>query len=355
MMSIHPDFALNGRPLDNTGLLAQVASWSKGDPYEKAIASFLSDWFNASDEVVVHTSGSTGKPKPIHLQKAHMKASARATAVFFGTFAGTKALLCLSADYIAGKMMLIRALELGWDIHIVPPSNALPDLNDTFDFVAMVPMQVQANLNLLDHFKTLIVGGAPMSEDLMHAVRSKKVSVYETYGMTETITHIALKSVTENENNFRALNGVNFSCDARGCLVIDAPNIANEKIVTNDLVRLGSSTTFEWLGRADNIINSGGVKLIPEQIENVISPFVSHRFFLSGIPHPSLGEQLVLVVETKTAPMEIEEILAQISWPHAYWRPKQLFCTAQFKETPTGKIDRNRTKKALGLNKASYI
>ncbi|WP_172435954.1 AMP-binding protein [Sediminicola luteus] len=348
-MHIHLDFALNGRPLNYTGLMAQVEAWSNGDPYKKAIASFLSDWFNASDEVVVHTSGSTGKPKPIHLQKAHMKASARATASFFGTFAGTKALLCLSADYIAGKMMWVRALELGWDLHIVPPSNGLTEINSAFDFVAMVPMQVQANLNLIDHFKTLIVGGAPMSEDLKNAVRPKKVSVFETYGMTETITHIALKSVTGKEKCFRALSGVSFSLDSRGCLVIDAPNIANEKIVTNDLVRLGSPTTFEWLGRADNVINSGGVKLIPEQIEKVISPYVSYRFFLSGMPHPSLGEQLVLMVETKAAPVEIEEMLAQISWPHVYWRPKQLFCTPRFIETPSGKIDRNRSKKALGL------
>ncbi|MGS2761514.1 AMP-binding protein [Sinomicrobium sp. M5D2P9] len=350
--NIHNRFKLNGTYFSREDLSLVAYDFIKeGEPYQKVIGNFLLDWLDNRETIAVYTSGSTGKPKKIELRKQHMVNSAIATGDFFGITVGDTALLCLPADYIAGKMMLVRAMILGLEIDMVKPSsNPLERTNKEYDFVAMTPMQVQNSLSGLDRIKTLIVGGAPMSVDLKRMLGKTTCEVYETYGMTETVTHIAAGKVNHLNNGeqpyFTLLPGVGISLDDRGCLVINAPDISDLTITTNDLVELVSEKEFRWLGRYDNLVNSGGVKLVPEQIEKKIKKVIPGRFYLAGIPDDELGEKLVLFVEEKTNPgLEAKEILRKISGLDLldkYETPKEVRLLKNFKETKSGKVLRHR-------------
>ncbi len=362
--TIHPNFKLNGISFSKETLKDMAYYFIKeGEPFEKFVGHFLSDWLDDSPTVAVNTSGSTGTPKPIVLQKYHMVNSALATGNFFDLRPGNSALLCLSADYIAGKMMLVRAMVLGLDLNcIAPSSNPLEESDKVYDFGAMVPMQLQHSLDKIDKIKKLIVGGAPISFSLKQKLGGVKSKVFETYGMTETITHIAVKEIdtsrlnarqtdivgveTLEGNPFNALHDITLSTDNRNCLVIDAPKISNKRIITNDVVSLTSSTTFEWLGRYDNVINSGGVKLHPELIEGKLAPLIAQRFFVAGIQDTILGQKLILVVEGENDVKKLLEDIAALSSIKKYEIPKEAFLLPYFVETDTGKIKRTET---LGL------
>ncbi|KKM91697.1 hypothetical protein LCGC14_1225890, partial [marine sediment metagenome] len=291
---IHSRFKLNGNSFSRDELKEVAYSLIKeADSFEKEIGDFLLDWLDESPTLQVHTSGSTGKPKTITLQKSHMVNSALATGKFLELEPGDSALLCLPVVYIAGKMMLVRAIVLGLELDYVPPSSKpLIDIRKSYDFCAMVPLQLENSLDRLYLIKILIVGGAPITQIVLlklerlqerklqrakgDVVSTKNFSteVFETYGMTETITHIALKKlrvglidnlgkigrIVERQTdtlNFKILPEITISTDDRNCLRIDAPKISKETIVTNDVVNLISNTEFQWLGRFDNIINSG--------------------------------------------------------------------------------------------------
>ncbi|MEZ4841554.1 MAG: AMP-binding protein [Flavobacteriaceae bacterium] len=320
--------------------------------------TFLEQWFDTNDYVEVKTSGSTGVPKTIHLQKEHMKNSAKATGAFFELEEGTKALLCLSTDYIAGKMMLVRALTLGWYLDVVEPvSNPLEGIDAVYDFCAMVPMQLANSLDNLTKVKILIVGGGAVSATLQEKIKNISTSVYATYGMTETITHIALKKLNNYNvvENYKVLPHVKISLDNRGCLVIDAPKVSDEKIITNDLVKIISETEFEWLGRYDHVINSGGVKLIPEQIEQKLSEIINDRFFVAGISDDVLGEKLVLVIEQNVTSSAVEKsailnVVRNLKTLTKYEVPKEIYFLPKFIETETKKIQRRKTLDLLFKN-----
>lgn len=318
------------------------------------IQLFLKEWFNKKMFVEVKTSGSTGTPKIIQLQKKHMIQSAKATGVFFNLGEGTKALLCMSTNYIAGKMMLVRALELGWNLDVVDAvSNPLKGIDKEYDFCAMVPLQLHNSLTEIDKVKQLIVGGGVVSKELLNKIQNNHTAVYATYGMTETVTHIAVKKLNNSEQlkqgsetYYNALPNIKLHKDSRGCLVIDALKISKKEIVTNDLVNLISETKFEWLGRYDSIINSGGVKLIPEQIELKISEILFNRFFVVGIPDIILGEKLVLIVEGEFKKNLLKEIKLLNSLSK-FEIPKQVYFLDNFIETPTQKINRIKTLKLI--------
>lgn len=348
---IHPSFKINGIALGNKDLLENYIKTlhNASEVYKHDIASFLNDWLSDKSFVEVQTSGSTGKPKTIQLQKGHMKNSALATGVFFKLGEGIKALLCLSANYIAGKMMLVRAMTLGWDIYLVAPdSEPLKSSEDlVFDFVAMVPLQVEKSLQELSRVKQLIIGGAPVSKTLQAKISKLQTSCYATYGMTETITHIAVKQLNHFEKSeikahFEILSNVKIALDDRGCLTIDAPKVADEVVVTNDLVKLHSATSFEWLGRFDNIINSGGVKLFPEQIEDKLSNLITQRFFVIAQPDEQLGQKLILVIESREEIVFTKSDFEAIGLTR-FEMPKAIYYTALFSETPTGKVQRQET------------
>ena len=349
----------------------------------------------------MQTSGSTGTPKIIEIKKEFMINSALATGAYFDLHENTSALLCMNPDFIAGKMMLVRALVLGWKLDVVTPSlNPLKELEKTYDFSAMVPLQVSNSLSDLHKIKKLIIGGGVISNELESKLQSIKTECFATYGMTETVSHIATRKL----NNYSSLRGgttkqsvlgneiateqaprkdmvkdgenvissgvekshyctlpkISISTDQRNCLVINAPKISENQIITNDIVELISDSEFKWLGRFDNIINSGGVKLIPEQIEEKLSKIIEQRFFVAGIPDELLGEKLVLVVEmqsnkvseeqsvisSRAEKSQIKNLKAEISnliTLSKYETPKEIYFLDKFIETSTKKIQRKKT------------
>jgi O-succinylbenzoic acid--CoA ligase len=342
---LHPSFKFNGLQFETSEEIVLFAQKLKktGAPYEAAIARFIVKWFNDKSYIIVKTSGSTGAPKKIKLLKTNMVHSAFATGLYFNLGAENTALLCLSAKYIAGKMMLVRALTMGWNLHVVAPDkNGITQYDNTYDFAAMVPYQVYHSLSALDKIKTLIIGGGVISPDLEAKLQSKSTEVYASYGMTETITHVAMRRVNGHNRTtiYSALPNISFSTDARGCLVIDAPNLINLEVVTNDVVTLLSSTSFKWLGRYDNVINSGGVKLFPEKIERLLRDFIKVPFIISSLQDQALGEQLILVLELEN-PKEASNYRTVISELESYQRPKKIFTLSKFPLTETGKIKRS--------------
>lgn len=332
--NVHNYFKINGYHLNGDDLRAVAYSYVKeGDANEQAIGEFLLDWFDEKDYIEMKTSGTTGLPKLVRLQKQAMIQSALATGDFFDLKPGGKALLCLPVKFIAGKMMLVRSFILGLELDIAEPSTTPLALNDKlYDFVAMVPLQVQNSIEALKNVKKLIVGGAKMDTVLEEKVLSLKTEIYETYGMTETITHIAAKKV--GEKAFSVLPNVKITQDNRGCLSITVPAISEEPVITNDLVEIVKENQFVFLGRIDNVINSGGVKLIPEQIEAKLIDKISSRFFVTGIPDSVLGEKLILVIEGEKQdfPADFFDVLDK------YEKPKEIVFVPKFKENENGKL-----------------
>jgi len=348
LQKLHPSFKFNGLEFETSQEIVLFAKQLKenGALHEVAIAKFIVKWFNDKPHVKVKTSGSTGVPKKIKLLKTDMVQSAFATGMYFNLGANNTALLCLSAKYIAGKMMLVRALTMGWDLHVVAPEkDAITQYDNTYDFAAMVPYQVYHTLNALDKIKKLIIGGGVIDPDLEAKLQTKTTQVFASYGMTETITHVALRPVNgENKTNtYTALPNVSFDVDHRGCLIIDAPNLGSSHLVTNDVVTLHDSKSFEWLGRVDNVINSGGVKLHPEKIEQLLRDFIKVPFIVSSLQDQALGEQLILVLELED-PKQVAEYRNVISELESYHRPKKIFTLSKFPVTETGKIKRNNIK-----------
>ena len=337
--NVHNQFKLNGYHLNYDDMCRVAYSFIKeGDEYEKHIGSFLLEWLDDDLYIEVETSGTTGTPKVIRLEKRAMIQSALATGDFFGLEPGNKALLCLSAKYIAGKMMLVRALILGLSLDITTvDGNPLAYNEEKYGFAAMVPLQVENSLDKLKQIKKIIIGGAPVSKTLAEKLKKKKINAFETYGMTETITHVAAKKV--GEKAFVTLPNIILSKDERDCLVIEAPKIVSEKIVTNDIVEIISENEFIWLGRFDSVINSGGVKLFPEQIEIKLQDVISERYFIASLPDEKLGQKVILVLEgaTKELPSTIFDALDKFEIP------KEIYFVSQFVVTKTGKLNRLQT------------
>ena len=321
---------------------------------ERSIGEFLTHWLSASPTISVNTSGSTGIPKQLALSKEFMINSALMTGAHFGLKPGDTALLCLPANYIAGKMMLVRALVLGLHLDLAEPSShPLQQLTNTYDFGAMVPLQALNDLDHLHKIKKVLLGGAPVSSALANKLASLENDVYETFGMTETITHIAVRKLSaakhlEDSTYFQVLPGVDIDVDNRGCLVINAPKISERPIITNDLIALKGETRFQWLGRYDNVVNSGGIKLIPEQIEAKLAAGITGRFFLTGVPDPSLGEKLVLVVEGEWDNTTMDE-LKETAGLTKFELPKEVYTIPKFVETNSGKVNRSASLKHLQL------
>lgn len=347
---IHNRFKLNDSSFLYEDLKEVAYSHVKeGLPFEKNIGDFLIDWLDDKEYVLVQTSGSTGTPKTIKLQKQAMVHSAIATGDFFKLEPGDKALHCLPSNYIAGKMMLVRAMILGLELDLAEPtSQPLFDYEKHYDFCAMIPLQLQKTMSYCNNIKTIIVGGASVSSNLKAAIQSIETNVFETYGMTETITHIAVKKINNLEgeveaSHFKTLPDIHISQDERNCLVIEAPKLSEDKIVTNDVVKLHSETSFEWLGRYDHVVNSGGVKLFPEQIEAKLESVMSTRFFITKEEDETLGECIILIVESKSNTIET----SVFEGLEKFEIPKKIYSVEKFIESGTGKILRQETVKKI--------
>ncbi|HLV23596.1 MAG TPA: AMP-binding protein [Moheibacter sp.] len=316
-------------------------SLSKEILWEKNILEFIQNWQNENDFILSQTSGSTGIPKTLKLPKSAMKMSAKMTGEFFRLQPGNTALLCMPVNFIAGKMMIVRAIELKLKLYCVEPKSQLKlNFTDSIDFVPMTPMQVENSFGELAKIKTLLIGGAPLSDSLRTKLLEIPTRSFESYGMTETITHIGLKEISEEF--FRTLNGISIRQDNRDCLVIQTPYF-EEEIITNDIVELRNQSEFKWLGRFDNVINSGGIKLFPEQIEKKINPHISEEFIITSIPDKVLGEKLILIVESKRIP----NFQLPTSNLGKYEIPKEIHFMEKFPRTESGKIQREKLKENI--------
>jgi O-succinylbenzoic acid--CoA ligase len=336
-------FKLNGYHLTKEDLCRVAYSFIKeGEDYEQAVGEFLLDWFDDKVYIDMYTSGTTGLPKKIRIEKEAMVQSAIATGDFFGLQPGNRVLHCLPTNFVAGKMMFVRSFILGLDMDFAAPSsNPLEHNDEIYDFAAMVPLQAKNSIKKLANIKKVIIGGVKIHKPLELELAKLPIQIYETYGMTETITHIAAKKI--GEEAFSTLPNVTVSVNENQCLVVLAKNISNEKIVTNDIVNLISDTQFVWLGRFDNVINSGGIKLMPEQIEDKLTELISRRYFINGEPDDILGEKVVLYIEGET--MKLDESV--FNTLDKYEKPKEVVFIPKFKETATGKIMRAESKELV--------
>lgn len=345
--NIHPSFKLNGISYTVEELNEVAYSLVKeGLEHEMQIGDFLMEWLSSSNTIEVHTSGSTGQPKKIILQKTHMRNSAAATGEFLGLKANDTALLCLPMNYIAGKMMMVRALVLGLDLYAtIPSSSPLFGISKKFDFCAMVPNQLNNSLDEIERIKNVIVGGAPLALSLKKTIGKKRNLIYETFGMTETISHIAMRKLSCDaaETYFTTLSNITIAADHRNCLSINAPDLGVEELISNDVVNILSTTTFLWLGRLDNVVNSGGIKLHPEIIEEKLNTLISGRFFTAGMPDEMLGEKLVLVVEGECDTKILDVEMRKLNNLEKIAVPKAIYLLPNFVMTANGKINRGET------------
>nr|WP_297761720.1 AMP-binding protein [uncultured Muriicola sp.] len=257
---------------------------------------------------------------------------------------------------MAAKMMLVRAMVLGLSLdHIAPSSSPLSGLRKSYDLCAMVPLQLEKSLSNISKIKLLLVGGAPVSVDLRAKVQNISTRIYETYGMTETCSHIAARPLNlpiskdnkDSSDSFHTFPGITVSEDDRKCLKIHAPALMGDSISTNDVVNLVSETEFEWVGRWDNVVNSGGVKLFPEQIEKKLRPIIEGRFMLTGIPDKELGEKLVLIAEGKVDKTSLRSEIENMTALGKLEKPKEIFELENFLCSESGKLLRKEIKAAL--------
>ena len=323
---------------------------------ERNAASIIADWLAGKDNFVIHTSGSTGKPKLINLKRKLIEISAKTTAETFGLNKEDKLLCCLSLETIAGFMQVMRAVIAGCDLIIVAPSaNPLKSLEDErIDFTAFVPLQIEAILEsgygyiqALNRMKAIIIGGALISESLVAKIQTYITApVFQTYGMTETYTHVAIRRLNGPfpENEYHPLKEVKFSLDERGCLVITAPVTEGEALITNDLAKLNPDGSFKILGRWDNIINSGGIKINLEKVEEEVRKMLRKDliFFAAGVPDDKLGQKLVLVIEGKPWPDKEQAWFLEILRERlgAYKSPKAILFKDKIELTKSMKMGR---------------
>lgn len=326
------------------------------------LEDFYKEWDNSSDKVLVHTSGSTGKPKPVWAEKRKMLDSARITCDFLRLKKGGTALLCMSLDYIAGKMMAVRALERNLQLTVTEPcGHPLARLSaykgkypeTGFDLVAMVPMQVYNTLQvreeaeLLKKTRHLIIGGSAIDERLETELRSFPHAVWSTYGMTETLSHIALRRLngTTPEQWYTPFDTVDVSLDGNGCLVIDAPMVCGRQLITNDIAEIApDGRRFRIIGRKDNVICSGGIKIQAEEVERLLKPHLHVPYIISKKKDRKFGEVAVLVIQsadTAQAEAVCRKVLPK------FWQPREYISIEHIPMTETGKPGRAEVMKIL--------
>lgn len=318
------------------------------------LEEFLSEWHNDSSTVLVHTSGSTGKPKPMWVEKRRMEASARITCQFLGLHEGNTALLCMPLDYIAGKMMVVRAETCGLRLISVEPCGK-PMWEEPVDFAAMVPLQVYNLLQTdegrerLMRIRNLIIGGGAIDEALAEKLKSFPNAVWSTYGMTETLSHIALRRLSGPESSewYTPFESVSVSLNEENCLVINAPAVHDGVLVTNDIAEIRQDSSFRVIGRKDNVICSGGIKIQIEEVERLLRPHLSVPFMITCTPDPRLGQQVVLLLEE--GDVSYAETVCRKVLPK-YWQPRRVLTIARLPLTETGKPARQIAKKIVEKN-----
>lgn len=347
---INKPLTINGKTLAPKELLEtgrRIIIDSSQPEWLQDFYDFVLDWMNKQNTIKVQTSGTTGTPKIISFSKEAMKQSARKTLEFFELQPGDTSVLCLSAQYIAGKMMIVRAMEGQLNLILQEPSSdPWQNIEEKIDFIPVVPLQLQKLLNQPEkqkRIKTILAGGAAIDHQLERKVQKISPVVFQSYGMTETLTHVALRRVNGKEPSdfYRALTGVSFSVDDQHRLIVDV-DFLDRPVKTNDVVSLLDEKRFIWHGRADAVINTGGIKVFPEEVEKKLSKLIYRRFFITGISDEALGQKVVLIIEGK--PMEpdcVEALENRIALAlEKYEAPREIYFYDKFPETGTGKIKR---------------
>lgn len=359
-MTISENIILNGEQILRTELIRrslEITTNSSVPEWEKELYLFLNEWLSDSDSVLSQTSGSTGEPKPIELPKSVMVKSAERTIEYFGLQKNDRLLLSLPCRYIAGKMMVVRAIVGQMNLITVDPATDFGFLKqEEFDFGAMVPNQVfklleqPSGIEKLKNICNLLIGGSAISGELESQISRLSSRMVITYGMTETASHIAIRELSGNRKSdfYRCLPGISVSLSETDCLQIHLPEF-DEPLQTNDLAELQSNTAFRILGRADSVIISGGIKYSPEALEKKLEPIISERFVISSVPDEKLGEKLALVIEgkpqnTKLLEQNINSLLT------AFERPKVICFLDHFPMTISGKIMRKELKQLIHGN-----
>jgi len=321
--------------------------------FEQKIIGFLKEWLSGTETVKVQTSGSTGTPKVFDIEKKKMIASAEMTCDFLGLKEGDTALLCLPIEYISGKMMIVRSMVRKFKLRVtVPAIKPLEEIDHQIDFCAMTPLQVENSLDKLYLIKNLIIGGAAVSENLKEKIfdeigAENSQRIFETYGMSETLSHIALKQIYPvSDAFFTAFENVDISTDERGCLKIFAPYLNAEILQTNDLVEIKNGNQFRFLGRIDHVINSGGAKIFPEQLEALVKKEIPNEVVFLGVEDESLGQKLILVIEGQES-QEIIDKIQEIKFEKKFHKPKEIIFVEKIPRTPNGKINRTELKNLL--------
>lgn len=326
------------------------------DNYLQNVQQVLAFWLSDQNEYVLQTSGSTGKPKKMTFTKEQFKISARQSVAAFNLQSGDNFLLCLDPKHVAGFMMIIRALEVGANLVLAHPSkNPLEDISESVEinFAALVPYQLAyllSNEKLTARIKkinTIILGGGVVSEHLENQIINSKINCFHTYGMTETLTHVAIRDVGRGQKDFTALDGVAFSQSKEGALIISCP-VCKEAITTNDRVALLDQKSFNWLGRLDNVVNSAGVKIDLSELENQVETiflksfgFDRSQYFFYSKPDEKFGEILCLAIEGKGEGEAVKALIEKLL--NKYHVPKIINFIDKFDRSSIGKINRLKT------------
>lgn len=321
------------------------------ESFEASLADFLAEWFNPLPVLKVQTSGSTGTPKELWVEKERMRNSARLTVAFLGLQAGDSALICMPLKYIGGKMVIVRALIARLNlIPVTPSGHPMATLETAPVFAAMTPMQVFNSIQIatekerLEQIQHLIIGGGAIDNELAQVLKKFPKAVWSTYGMTETLSHIALRRLSGPEASewYTPFSQVSLSLSPEGTLIIQAPTVNPETLVTNDLVTFNSEGQFRIIGRKDNVINTGGVKVQIEQVETLLKPRLTFDIQITGVPDPKFGERIVLLAETGENLNDRQRNLLEEAFNSLppYWRPKETIPVPSLPKTGSGKPDR---------------
>ena len=334
------------KPLPNHG--------TPSNEFETKVLDFIKEWFSDSKTVKIQSSGSTGIPKIFEVEKSKMLNSAEMTCNFLDLKEGNIALICLPIEYISGKMMVVRSILRKLKLKIAEPStNPLQNINEEIDFCAMTPLQVENSLDKLHLIKNLIIGGASVSETLKKKISqtlklsNSQTRIFETYGMSETLSHIALRHIFPNQEDwFNVFDGVEISLDERDCLKIFAPKLNSEVLQTNDLVEINNQNQFRFLGRLDNVINSGGAKIFPEELEKLVKQNIPNEVVFLGIEDEKLGQKLILIIEGESDE-NLKFKIHNLEFQKSFHKPKDIIFVEQIPRTPNGKVNRLALKKLI--------
>jgi len=341
----YPGLRLNGNFHSRDSILSGEFDGNLSD-FDREILKFAQEIFGGKSWQLVETSGSTGIPKQLRFSKKAFVQSAEATNEYFILDETAQALLALPMRYIAGKMMVVRAIIGQYNLVSASPSGLPLVKSGQFDFVPLTPFQVSQSLEntpeALKKVRSVLIGGGQVSEAMRRQLNSAGIRAYASFGMTETLSHFAISKLGDDAIDvlYHPLKNVEIKVDKRGCLKVRWAGIARRWLYTNDLVEIRGKS-FIWLGRTDNLINSGGIKVIPERVEKRLAHLITSPFFVGSLAHPKLGEEVCLFVE---APDHEEDIslteIQNVLSDSPFWQPRKILYLKQFSYTETGKIIR---------------